>query len=156
MNNAPIISVEWTQERENIVDFSNRAIKGSKEKFKKKTHCTYDASCSSIIDAFITSRFTTGPIRMLEYCGMEENGELQTKSRRNLKEIVSIKNSLWNEMAGASNMLTKSMAILGNKGRPNIHWSISTWLKIRNINSNQSHFKSIGNARFGKYAEDYC
>lgn len=28
---------------------------------------TYDVSCSSIVDAFVTSRFTTGPIRIFEY-----------------------------------------------------------------------------------------
>lgn len=46
-----------------------------KDKTKKKKNnneinmnCTYDASCSSIIDAFMTSRLTTGPIRMLAYC----------------------------------------------------------------------------------------
>lgn len=30
--------------------------------------CTYCESCTSMVDAFITSRFTTGPIRILAYC----------------------------------------------------------------------------------------
>lgn len=39
----------------------------SKMSEKKICNCTYVDSCSNIIDAFMTSRFTTGPIRMLEY-----------------------------------------------------------------------------------------
>lgn len=33
-----------------------------------QSFCTYWLSCSNMVEAFITSFFTTGPIRMFEYC----------------------------------------------------------------------------------------
>jgi len=32
---------------------------------------TYWLSCSNMVEAFITSFFTTGPIRIFEYCNRE-------------------------------------------------------------------------------------
>lgn len=47
-------------------------VKMWKRDWKRVTYC---ASCSNMVDAFITSRLTTGPIRMAEYCRKRE-GEL--------------------------------------------------------------------------------
>lgn len=41
--------------------------RGESEHSNDKFGFTYCASCSNIVEAFITSRFTTGPIRIAEY-----------------------------------------------------------------------------------------
>jgi len=43
----------------------------------KRAYC---ASCCSIIEAFMTSFLTTGPIRMFEYC--QQNGRVMMRSSR--------------------------------------------------------------------------
>lgn len=49
------------------VKFEDRQKKIKKWNKTLEIGYTYVDSCSSIIDAFITSRLTTGPIRMLAY-----------------------------------------------------------------------------------------
>ena len=69
------VSVTWRRgrkKRRTKLIANSHSISVPHRRLSSKAEGAYCASCSSIIEAFMTSFLTTGPIRMFEYC--QQNG----------------------------------------------------------------------------------